>query len=137
MLGRSRESKNSARAFSVHACIHYLNCGNCDMTCTQILNLSILKAVGVLGSFCPWLNCTASSRKRCCLAYPLSLQRVANRCDGENTSSVFYRASRVMHWEAPCRVPVCYISNIRSWLLSSTEPKWTFGLADLWMVLYS
>lgn len=76
MLGlRSREFKISARAFSVHACIHYLNCGSCDMTCTQILNLSILKAVGVLRSFCRWLNCTASSRKRCCLAYPLSLQR--------------------------------------------------------------
>lgn len=74
---RSGEFKNSARAFSVRGCIHDLNCGKCDVTCMQILNLSFVKAVGVLGSFCPWLNCTASSRKRCCLAYPLSPQRVA------------------------------------------------------------
>lgn len=38
---------------------------------------SFLKAVGVLGSFCPWLTCTASSRERCRLAYPLSPHRVA------------------------------------------------------------
>lgn len=60
---RSGEFKNSARAFSVHH--------------VCILNLSFLKAVGVLGSFCPWLNCTAPSRERCCLSYPLSPQRIA------------------------------------------------------------
>lgn len=61
----------------MHACIHDSNCGKCDMTCVQISSLSFLKAVGVLGSFCPWLNCAASSRERCRLAYPLSPHRVA------------------------------------------------------------
>lgn len=60
---RSGEFKHSARAFSVHH--------------VCILNLSFLKGVGVLGSFCPWLNCTAPSRERCCLAYSLSSQRIA------------------------------------------------------------
>lgn len=74
---RSREFKNSARTFQYILLSMIWTVGSVTWTCVQILSLSFLKAVSVLGSFWPWLNCTASYRSRSCLAYPLRSQRVA------------------------------------------------------------
>jgi len=122
---RSREFKNSAKAYSVQACICGLDCGKC-----ADLESELSESCGCIGKFLPLAELHSLFHEKVLPCLPARYPEGSFKCDGEHINSNFYRASGMMHWEAPCIFPFHSISSSHSWLLSSTEPKWIFNLVD-------
>lgn len=72
------------------------------------------ESCGCVGKFLPLAELHSLFQEKVLPCLPCQSPESSLRCDGGNTSSDFYRSSRVMHWEASCSFPVYYISSSRS-----------------------